>query len=195
MHRSVKSDHRECPVRSTGKDHRFRVEHAQILHPDDQARFGKLGVIASMQPIHATSDMTISDEHLGDRADRAYVFRNLLSSGARLAFGSDCPVEVIDPLVGLHAAVTRRRADGSPGPDGWHADQRLTVSEALDGFTSGAAYAAGMENSLGSLTPGKLADAVVLGADPFRMSPDQLAQIPVLGTVVGGRFVWREQSL
>jgi len=174
---------------------RNRVEHAQILHPDDQPRMARLGVVASMQPIHATSDMHISDLHLGERAAGAYCFRALLNHGTVLAFGSDCPVEVIDPLVGIHAAVTRRRGDGTPGPDGWRGDQRLTVEEAVRGFTHGAAYAAGVERDLGTLALGKLGDVTVLGADIFRIDPMEIAATPVLGTVVGGEFVWRADSL
>ena len=174
---------------------RNRIEHTQILHPDDVARVAHLGVIASMQPIHATSDMRISDEHLGDRAGRAYVFRSLLDSGAVVAMGSDCPVEAIDPLRGIHAAVTRRRADGSPGPTGWHAEQRLTVAEAVRGFTWGAAYAAGMEHTLGSLRAGYLADVTILDRDIYAIDPMEILNTKVVGTVVGGRFVWRDASL
>ena len=112
-----------------------------------------------------------------------------------LAFGSDCPVEVIDPLVGLHAAVTRRRADGTPGPEGWYPEQRLTVEEAVRGFTWGAAYAAGMETKLGSLVAGKLADMTILKQDIFTIDPMEILNAGVMGTVVGGKFVWREASL
>ena len=176
-------------------DMRNRVEHLQILHPDDRARLAKLGVIGSMQPIHATSDMHISDTHLGDRADRAYSFKSLRDLGTVLAFGSDCPVEVIDPLVGLHAAVTRRRADGTPGPDGWHPEERLTVEEAVRGFTWGAAYAAGMEDRLGSLEVGKLADLTLLEHDIFQIDPMEILHAKVVGAVVGGRFAYRDARI
>jgi predicted amidohydrolase YtcJ len=174
---------------------RNRIEHLQILHPADRARVADLGIIGSMQPIHATSDMHISDRHLGERADRAYAFKSLLKLGAVLAFGSDCPVEVIDPLVGLHAAVTRRRADGTPGPDGWHAEERLTVEEAVRGFTWGAAYAAGMEDRLGSLAVGKLADLTLLEHDIFTIDPMEILHANVVGTVVCGRFSYRAAQL
>ncbi|HHX65245.1 MAG TPA: amidohydrolase [Chloroflexi bacterium] len=174
---------------------RNRIEHLQILHPDDFARVGRLGVIGSMQPIHATSDMFISDRHLGARAAGAYVFKTLLDQGAVLAFGSDCPVEVIDPLVGIHAAVTRRRGDGMPGVEGWYPDQRLTVEQAVRGFTLGAAYAAGMEDRLGSLQVGKLADVTILGQDIFAIDPMDIPHAGVMGTMVGGRFVWRDAGL
>ena len=174
---------------------RNRIEHLQILHPSDWARVGQLGVIGSMQPIHATSDMEISDRHLGNRAAGAYVFRALRAHGAVLAFGSDCPVEAIDPLLGIHAAVTRRRRDGSPGPDGWHPEQRLTVTEAVHGFTWGAAYAAGWEKRLGTLELNKLADITILDQDIWSIDPMAITQTRVLGTVVGGRFVWRDAAL
>ncbi len=121
---------------------RHRIEHVQLLHPGDFKRLAQLNVIASMQPIHATSDMRMADKHWGARSAGAYAWRTQLSAGATLAFGSDSPVETFDPLVGIHAAVTRRRADGSPGPDGWYPDQRLTVQQAVYGFTMGAAFAA-----------------------------------------------------
>lgn len=170
---------------------RLRIEHLQILHPADVARVARLGVVASMQPFHATSDMDISDRHLGPRAGRAYVFRTLQEAGAVLAFGTDCPVEVIDPLVALHAAVTRRRADGSPGPDGWHPEQRLTVAEAVRAYTWGPAYAAGREGHLGTLAPGFLADLTVLEQDIFRIDPPEIPHAGVAATVVGGRFTYR----
>ena len=137
----------------------------------------------------------MADRYWGKRSAGAYALKTQLASGAVLALGSDCPVEVIDPLVGLHAAVTRRRIDGSPGPDGWYPEQRLTVEEAVRGFTWGAAYAAGMENRLGSLQPGKLADVTILDQDIFTIEPMDILHVQVMGTVVGGRFVWRDASL
>ena len=186
---------RERPLAARGPAARLRIEHLQILHPDDVPRVARLGVIASMQPIHATSDMEISDRHLGARASRAYVFRSLLAAGATLAFGSDCPVEVVDPLVGLHAAVTRRRADGSPGPDGWHPEQRLTVAEAVRAYTVGPAYAAGREDRLGVIAPGFLGDLTILEEDILRVDPQDIAHAGVAGTVVGGRFTFRSDGL
>ncbi|MFH1086694.1 MAG: amidohydrolase, partial [Chloroflexota bacterium] len=174
---------------------RNRIEHAQILHPDDTPRFGALGVIASMQPIHCTSDMHISDRHLGPRAAGAYAFRTLLATGATLAFGSDAPVEPVQPLIGIHAAVTRRRADGSPGWAGWHPEHRLSVSEALRGYTLGAAHAAGLEDRLGALAPGKLADVTILDGDLFEVASTDILTLQVLGTLVGGRWAWRDSAL
>ncbi len=181
-------------MRHTPHALRHRIEHAQLLHPDDIGRFAGLGIIASMQPIHATSDMLMVEKHWGRRGVGAYAFRSLLERGAILAFGSDCPVETIEPLVGIHAAVTRRRADGSPGPDGWYPAQRLTVEQAVRGFTWGAAYAAGLENRLGSLQPGRWADVTILDRDIFAIEPMEILKARVLGTVVGGRFVWRDEK-
>src|SRR5690606_15300144 len=134
---------------------RHRIEHVQLIHPDDVSRLAALQIIASMQPNHATSDMIMADDYWGDRADYAYNLRAQLDAGAAVAFGSDAPVEPIEPLPNIHAAVTRRRPDGSPGEDGWRSSpqqsRRLTVEEAVRGFTIGPAYAAGMENRLGRL--------------------------------------------
>lgn len=174
---------------------RNRIEHAQIIHPDDVGRLGRLGVVASMQPIHATSDMVIAEQHLGERCRTAYAWRSILEGGAVLALGSDCPVEVLDPLAGIHAAVTRRRADGSPGEEGWYPEQRLTVEEAVRGYTSGAAYAAGVEHRLGSLEPGKLADITILDRDLWHADPMDILSTRVLGTIVDGEFVYRDDAL
>lgn len=174
---------------------RNRIEHVQLLHSQDYARLGKLGVVASMQPIHATSDMLIADKYWGQRSAGAYAWRTQLDAGAALAFGSDCPVEKIDPLMGIHAAVTRRRADGSPGPEGWRAEQRLTVEEAVRAFTWGAAYAAGREDRLGSIAPGKLADFTVLDRDIFDIEPMEILNAHVDATIIGGQFAWRAGSL
>jgi predicted amidohydrolase YtcJ len=141
-----------------------------------------------MQPIHATSDMPISDRFWGARSAGAYAWRTQLDAGAVLAFGSDCPVESLEPLLGIHAAVTRRRADGTPGPDGWYPAQRLTVEEAVRGFTWGAAHAGYMEDRLGTLAPGKLSDLVVLSEDIFEIEPMAILKTEVLGTMIGGRF-------
>ena len=167
----------------------------QLLAPADLPRLAQLGVIASMQPLHATSDMAMADRHLGARAANAYAWRSILDSGAVLACGSDCPVEVIAPLVGLHAAITRRRADGSPDPDGWYPGQRLTPVQAVRGYTWGPAYAAGMEDCLGSLAPGKLADLTVLEHDILTGDPQTIPHNKVLATLVGGSFSWRDPGL
>jgi predicted amidohydrolase YtcJ len=169
---------------------RHRIEHAQITHPADIPRFASLGVIASMQPIHATQDMRIADTLWGKRSAHSYAWRSLLDAGAALAFGSDAPVETLSVLAGLHAAVTRRRPDGAPGPDGWYGEQRLTMDEAVYAYTAGAAYASGEEATKGSLTPGKVADLVVLSQDIFTIDPMAILETAVVGTMVGGEWVY-----
>ncbi|MBZ0286946.1 MAG: amidohydrolase, partial [Anaerolineae bacterium] len=146
---------------------RHRIEHVQLIHPNDAGRLAQLGIIASMQPIHATSDYVMSDRYWGTRSLWAYNTRLQLDRGAVVAFGSDSPVDTLEPLKGIHAAVTRQRADGSPGSEGWYPALRLTVDEAVRGFTLGPAYASGMDNRLGKLAPGFLADLVVLDRDLY----------------------------
>ena len=171
---------------------RHRIEHVQVIHPDDAARLGKMDIIASMQPIHATSDMLMADAFWGERSRLAYAMRTQLDHGARLALGSDAPVESPNPFLGLHAAVTRRRADGSPSAEGWYPEQRLTMAEALEGYTIGPAYAANMENRLGRLAPNYLADLIVLDAsqNPFTCDPDDLLTMQSSATMVGGEWVY-----
>jgi len=172
---------------------RHRIEHVQVIHPDDAARLGKMNIIASMQPIHATSDMLMADAFWGERSRLAYALKTQLGYGAPLALGSDAPVESPNPFLGLYAAVTRRRADGSPSPDGWYPEQKLTMSEAWQGFTLGPAYAAYMENRLGRLSPNYLADLIVLDSsqDPFSCDPKELLTMESFATMVGGEWVWQ----
>jgi predicted amidohydrolase YtcJ len=170
---------------------RHRCEHVQILHPDDYRRLGALNVVASMQPIHATSDMRMADRYWGRRSAGAYAWRTQREAGATLAFGSDAPVENFNPFWGLHAAVTRRRADGSPGPEGWYPEQRLDVAQALEGFTRGAAYAGYMEDRLGRLAAGMLADLIVVDRDIFTIEPMGIRETQVLGTMVGAEWKHR----
>lgn len=173
---------------------RHRIEHVQILHPDDYEQLARLGIIASMQPIHATSDMYTADRHWGKRSVGAYAFRTLIERGTRFCFGSDAPVESPNPFLGLHAAVTRRRPDGSPAGEGWYPAQKLTLEETLAGFTLGPAYAAGLENELGQLAPGYFADLIVLDQDPFAISADILYQLKPSATMVGGEWVWQAHA-
>jgi predicted amidohydrolase YtcJ len=170
---------------------RHRIEHVQLIHPADQHRLAQLGVIASMQPIHATSDMETAVKHWGSRTKDSYAIRTMLNSGATVVFGSDAPIEKIDPLPGIHAAVTRRRADGSPGADGWHPEQKLTIAETIHGFTTAAAITSGQEARLGSIAPGKLADLTIFGRDIFTIPPDDLLEVEISGTMVGGQFKHR----
>ena len=170
---------------------RNRIEHVQLLHPDDLGRLSHLGIIASMQPLHATSDMLMAERAWGSRCGTAYAWRSLLDTGTNLAFGSDCPVEIPDPLAGIHAAVTRRRADGSPGEEGWYPQQRLTVEQAVHAYTRGAAFACGREAELGSMETGKLADLTILEKDIFSIPGHEIRSVAVVATMVGGRFVMR----
>ncbi len=171
----------------TVRSRRHRIEHVQIIHPGDVQRLAQLDVIASMQPIHATSDRVTADRYWGARTKYAYNPRLQLDSGGRVAFGSDAPVEPLDPLLGIHAAVTRQR-NGEPA-GGWHPQARLSVHEALLGFTQGPAWAAYMEDRLGMLREGYLADLIALGQDIYTVEPDAIPDIKVLGTMVEG--VWR----
>jgi len=169
---------------------RHRIEHVQILHPDDAPRLAQLNVIASMQPIHATSDMLMADKFWGERSRLAYAMKTQLDFGAPLALGSDAPVESPNPFLGLHAAVTRRRDDGSPSAEGWYAEQKLSMAEAFAGYTLGAAYAAYMEDRLGSLAPNFLADLIVLDKDPFTCNPNELLTLQSSATMVAGEWVY-----
>ena len=173
---------------------RHRIEHVQVIDPADLPLFAKLNLIASMQPIHATSDMLMADKYWGKRSAYAYAWRSLLSSHVNLAFGSDAPVESPNPFWGIYAAVTRRRTDGSPSLEGWYPEQRLRVEEALLAYTTGPAYAAGMEDRLGRLMPGYLADLLVLNENPFICVPEELLNIHPMGTMVGGEWVYSENE-
>ena len=174
-----------------GTDHRWRIEHAQILTEADIPRFAALGVIASMQPTHATSDMPWAVDRLGpQRIQWAYAWRKLRDAGARLALGSDFPVESVDPRLGLYAAATRTDAKGAPA-GGWLPQEKLTAWEALRGFTTDAAYAGFAEDRVGSLAVGKRADFVLLAQDPLAITPSQLDDLDVLATYVDGEAVYR----
>lgn len=170
---------------------RHRIEHVQLLHTDDFARFAKLDLTASVQPKFTTSDMFAAEKYWGERTENAYAWRSLLELGTRMTFGSDAPVESANPFVGLHAAVTRQRMDGNPGPDGWYPSQRLNLREALEAFTTGPAYLAGMETRQGRLAPGYLADLIVLKEDPFEIEAEKLHSLQPQATMVGGEWVWR----
>ncbi|HEV2663351.1 MAG TPA: amidohydrolase, partial [Blastocatellia bacterium] len=170
---------------------RHRIEHVQVIHPDDAPRLAQLNVVASMQPIHATSDMLMADKYWGSERSRlAYAIKTQLDFGAPLAFGSDAPVESPNPFWGLHAAITRRRADDSPSVDGWYPEQKLSISDAFAGYTLGPAYAAYMDDRLGRLAPNFLADLIVLEKDPFICNPNDLLTLASSATMVGGEWVY-----
>ena len=172
-------------------DLRFRVEHAQVVAPEDIARFAALGVVASMQPTHATSDMPWAEARIGPKRIRgAYAWRSILATGAHVAFGSDFPVEEVSPLLGLYAAVTRQDAEGKP-PGGFRPEERLTLEEALHAFTVEPAWAAFAEKQRGVLAPGMVADITVL--DPALTADRGLLHARAVLVVVGGRVV-REQG-
>ncbi len=182
---------RSLPGHTNGRL-RHRIEHVQVVHPDEFPRFHALDIIASMQPIHATSDMRMADRCWGARSANAYAWRSLLNHRACLIFGSDAPVESPNPFLGLHAAVTRRRLDGTPSPAGWVPEQRLTITDAIRSFTVGPAYAAGMEDRLGRLAPGYWADLIMLDANPYTCPPEQLHSLRPAATMVAGDWVYSE---
>jgi hypothetical protein len=170
-----------------GHPPRPRIEHAQVLRVEDMARFVSLGVIASMQPTHCTSDMPWAPARLGpERVRGAYAWRDLAARGVPLALGSDFPVESHDPRLGLYAAVTRRTPGGEP-PAGWAPEQRLTLVEALEGMTRGAAYAAFQESELGRIAVGNLADLTIFGEALSDAPPERLLTARLAATVIGGR--------
>ena len=182
----------EAALRETGAGNgRHRIEHVQVVSDADFPRFATLGIIASVQPTHATSDMPWAEARVGpDRIRGAYAWRRLLDAGARLALGSDFPAESVDPLRGFYAAVTRQDPDGSP-PEGWRADEQLTREEALRGFTLDAAYAGFMEDEVGSLEIGKRADFVILSRDIMSVPAPEILQTRVLATYIDGEPVYR----
>lgn len=171
------------------RDRRFRIEHAQHLTAKDIPRFGQLGVIASMQPYHTIDDGRWAEKFIGKRIATTYAYRDLLDSNARLAFGSDWFVAPPTPLEGIYGAVTRRTLDDK-NPDGWVPHQKITVAEAVQAYTSGAAYASFDDGSKGKLAPGFLADFVVLDRDIFTIAPEQIRDTKIDATVVGGTVVY-----
>lgn len=186
----------ERAAASTGKplaDARFRIEHAQLLAPADIPRFAALGVIASMQPTHCTSDMRWVEQRVGmGRASGAYAWASLLRTGAVIAGGSDFPVESHNPFLGFHAAVTRQNADAKPA-GGWRPEERMTRAETLRSMTLDAAYSVFMEDRVGSIEPGKLADFIVIDRDVMTCEPADILGTRVLRTVVGGETVYESE--
>jgi predicted amidohydrolase YtcJ len=173
---------------------RFRIEHFQVVEPGDFVRLGRDGIIASMQPTHATSDMYWAEDRVGpERIKGAYAWRTVLTSGARMALGSDFPVEAVNPFFGIYAAVTRQDQKSWPAR-GWYPDQKLTLAEAIRGFTSDAAYAAFEETSRGTIEPGKFADFTIVEGDLYSMAPSDLFKAKVRYTVVGGDVVYDSKS-
>ncbi|NUN68265.1 MAG: amidohydrolase [Bacteroidetes bacterium] len=174
-------------------DRRFRIEHAQHIHPKDFSRFASLGVIAAVQPYHAIDDGRWAVNRIGDvRCRTTYPFRSFLDAGVKLSFGSDWTVAPLDPLLGIYAAVTRRTIDGA-NPGGWYPEQRITVKEAIEAYTITNAYAAFEEKEKGSITPGKLADMVVLSDDILIIDPVRIADTRAVMTILGGTVIHRSE--
>ena len=170
------------------KDLRFRIEHDQVIAPEDFKKFKEIGVIASMQPNHLLTDMNWAESRIGaERAKHSYAWREFLSNGVTLAFGTDYPVEPITPFRGLYAAVTRKNEAGTKE---YFPEQKLTIHEAIAAYTTGAAFAEFEEKKKGVLSPGMLADFVVLDRDITKVEPAEILKTEVLRTVVGGKTVY-----
>lgn len=182
-------------LRANGtRDRRDRVEHAQVVAPEDFARFAKLSVIASMQPSHETTDMRWAESRLGpDRIHGAYAWKTMLKNNVHLAFGTDYPVEPINPFRGLYACVTRELPDGGP-KDGWEPQEKISLAECIRAYTAGAAYAEFAENRKGQLKRGFYADFIILNEDLTKVQPSQYTKLQVLQTVVAGRTVYQSRS-
>lgn len=176
------------------RDRRFRIEHAQHLREQDIPRFTRARVIASMQPYHAIDDGRWAEKRIGkERARTTYAFRSLLDAGATLAFGTDWTVAPLDPMFTIYAAVTRRTLDGK-NANGWVPEQKISVEETVRAYTTGSAYAEFQENVKGSITPGKLADLVILSQDLFTMDPAEIDKVKVVLTMVDGRVVYERRE-
>ena len=173
-----------------GGDRRWRIEHAQIVDPVDIPRFGHFGIIASMQPVHQTSDRLMAEKRLGPgRLKGAYAWKSIQATGARLAFGSDAPVEIPDPFAGMAAAISRQGPDGEPS-GGWQPQERVTREEALAAYTVNGAYAGFAEGRFGRLVAGERADFILVDRDPLLASPADLAQTKVSRVYVAGQLMW-----
>jgi predicted amidohydrolase YtcJ len=172
-------------------DRRWRIEHAQIVDPADLPRFAQHGIVASMQPVHQTSDRLMAEARLGPgRLAGAYAWRTMLQNGVALAFGSDSPVEAPDPFAGMAVAVSREDAEGQP-PGGWQPQQTITREQALAAYTAGAAYAGFAEGRFGELKPGQRADFLIVDRDPLNSTPAELRGTKVLETWIGGQKVYQ----
>jgi len=185
----------EALSKKYGRDRRWRIEHFQIADPADIPRLAPAGIIASMQPTHQTSDRLMAEKRLGpNRLAGAYAWQSVLKSGARLAFGTDFPVESPNPFPGLSAAISRQDMNGQP-PGGWIPSERLTFAQALSAYTRGAAYANFAEDRIGSLEPGKWADFVIVDRDPTKVDVSSLENTQVVETWVGGKRVWQRAAV
>lgn len=183
---------RELETRHQIQPGRHRIEHVQLLHPEDLHRLGELDVIASMQPIHAVSDREMAQREWGKRCRYAYAWKTQLDHQAVLALGSDAPVESPHPFRGIHAAVSRRGQHGEPGPEGWIPEERISREDALRGYTTGPAWAAGWEQDSAPLKAGRWADLIVLDENPLTCELPRLLELLPSATMIGGKFVWRD---
>ena len=174
---------------------RHRIEHLQLLHPSDLHRLGSSKIIASMQPVHATSDMDIATKYWGKRIKHAYAWKTQINYNTVLAFGSDAPVENINPLWGIYAAVTRSKRTTDNRIKGWQTHECITIKQAIEAYTIGPAYASYSENQLGSLMPGKFADLVILDQDIYKCPNSKIHSTTVLGTLIGGRWKYLSSSI
>ena len=178
---------------SKAKDSRFRIEHAQHLHPNDIPRFGKLGVIAAMQAVHLSSDRPWAIDRLGKKriVDGAYVWRKLLKSGAVIVNGTDAPVEPLNPIPSFYASVTRQTLDGTP-EGGYEPDQKMTREQALKSYTLDAAFGAFEENIKGSIQVGKVADFTMFNKDIMKIDDKEILSTEIAMTIVGGKVVFEK---
>ncbi len=172
------------------RDSRHRIEHAQVLVPEDIPRFAELGVVASMQPTHCITDKRFAEKRIGkDRCKGAYAWKSLLNANAKIAFGTDWPVEPLNPVEGLYAAVTRKDRKGEPG-DGWFPEEKISMEKAIELYTLESACASFEENIKGSIEKGKLADIVVLSQDLFEIPEDKIMDTKVVYTIIGGKIIY-----
>jgi predicted amidohydrolase YtcJ len=195
--RTALDAYENAETRNHKRDHRPRIEHIETITASDIPRFGKLGVIASMQPLHSYPDADTLDvwaRNAGpDRASRAWAWKSIADAGGRLAFGSDWPVVTLNPWEGVQTAVTRQTSEGQPEA-GFVPEQRLTVAQVIDGYTLGAAFAGRREKSEGSLEIGKLADLIILSQNIFDVEPHKIGATKVVTTIVGGRLVYQADT-
>ncbi|MFB0519582.1 MAG: amidohydrolase, partial [Acidobacteriota bacterium] len=175
------------------RDRRFRIEHAQVVPPEDLRRYKQLQVIASVQPSHCIDDMNWAEKRIGrERCRYAYQWKSFLDAGVKIAVGTDWYVEPLNPMLGLYAAVTRQTPEGSP-PGGWFPEQRLTLEEAIRLYTLGSAFASFEEDIKGSIEEGKLADMVVLSHDIFKVPPPEILDTAVEITLLGGQVIYHRE--
>jgi predicted amidohydrolase YtcJ len=171
---------------------RHRIEHAQVVLPEDIKRFGNLGIIASIQPSHCIDDMRWAEKRIGERVKHSYLFNSFVKAGVKIAFGTDWTVEPIDPMLGIYAAVTREFPEGGP-EGGWFPDEKITLEKAIEYYTLGSAYAEFQENEKGSIEEGKWADLVVLDKNLFEIPPREILSTNVDMTILGGKIVYERR--